>query len=115
MRDEDHRRFGLCPYTEKLLLQCLARNFVQSRERLVHEQDSRPECERAANGHSLLHSAGEFVRISVFEAIEPGNAKPMHRLALPVRARKVAARNLHCQHHVLKCRTPGEKQWPLEY
>ena len=58
VRDEDRGEFGGEPKAEQIAFELRARDFVQRRERLVHEQQPRLGRERAGDGGAHAHAAG---------------------------------------------------------
>ena len=57
VRDEQRRRVLLVPEPEEDVLHLLARDGVERRERLVHQQDVRLQQEGAREAHALLLAA----------------------------------------------------------
>src|SRR6266851_5874341 len=114
MGDEDDRGLGLLPEAEQFFLQRLARDLVERRERLVHQQDFWPERERAADRDALLHAAGQFMWISVLEPLEPGDLQPAPRFLFALDLRHATSRNLHRQDDVLQRGAPRQQQRALE-
>ena len=67
VRHEQHRELRVLPELQQLLLHLRARQRVERRERLVHQQDRGLHRHRARDGDALLHAAGQRVRIAVGE------------------------------------------------
>ena len=81
-------------------------------EGLVHQEHRRIMDEGAADAHPLAHSAGELVRITIFE---PGQAYALKQAQAPlaiIRQRKLAA--FHRKHHVVEGAAPVEQYRILE-
>jgi len=73
VRDEDDaldRQLTLLPQIDKIGAQIFRRQHVESRERLVHEQDIRMNDERAGKADALAHAAGQFARICGLVTVE---------------------------------------------
>src|SRR5260370_41803975 len=62
MGDKEHRLLGFFPDFQELLLQKSLVLFVQSRERLVHQQDFGIVRESSRDRYALLHAARKLVR-----------------------------------------------------
>ena len=71
VRDEQHRLVRCEPQRLEVEAHLLARQRVECAERLVHQQQRRVVDQRARNRHALAHSAGELVRITIGEILEP--------------------------------------------
>src|SRR3954471_15520958 len=80
-----HEQHGLTlafPDAQQQFLHQRARLVVERAERLVEQKDGRFVGERPRDGGSLLHAAGELLRIMVLEAGEADPTEPFtHRLA----------------------------------
>ena len=89
MRDEQHGRLHLPPQPDEQILHVEAGGRIEGAERLVHEDDPRPEDERPGDRHPLAHPAGKFVGIlgGVAARIEPHALDPLSplRIARPLR------------------------------
>ena len=70
MRDKNNGGLGLRANANEFGLHAFSRHFVESAERLIHEQQARLFGERPRNGHSLLHPARKLVGIPVGEVSE---------------------------------------------
>jgi hypothetical protein len=71
VRDEEHRLPVGFPDAEQELLHQRACLVVKRAERLVEQQDLGIVGERAGQGGSLLHAAGELLGEVIFEAFQP--------------------------------------------
>ncbi|MNT87713.1 hypothetical protein D3C72_2281620 [compost metagenome] len=67
MGDKYNRLPRLLPDLQQLILQQLPGLGIDSPEGLIHQQYLRIVCERAGNGHALLHAARQLIRIAVGE------------------------------------------------
>ncbi len=63
--DEQHSLSFAVPELEEFVLLLAARELIERAERLVHQQNRWIPGERAHDRHALLHSAREFVGISL--------------------------------------------------
>ena len=63
---------------------------VQRPERLVHQQDARPQCQRPGNSDALLHPAGELERITPREVRQPYDVEEAAGHIRPLLFRQVA-------------------------
>ena len=70
MGDEHRREAVLPPQAQQVVVEAVARDLVEGREGLVHEQDARPCHQRTGDRHAHLHAAGELARIGLLEALE---------------------------------------------
>ncbi len=68
--DEQHRRAEGFAQPAQEMSHVGAGHLVERGERLVHQQDRCVDGERPNQPHSLLHPAGEFVRVGVAEVAE---------------------------------------------
>ena len=108
--DEQDGLAGGPPDAQQLVLQRLAGLRVQCRERLVHQQHFGVEGEAAGDRHPLLHTAGQFVRITVgesgqadqFEVLAGDHAAPAPANSLGLQAElDIAPRGAPGQQRVL--------------
>src|SRR5258708_7221531 len=67
MRDEESRFWLGSQNFRDIALQLLAGNSVQSPKRLVHQKDIGVQRQRTSDADALLHPAGDFVRVELFE------------------------------------------------
>src|SRR5215207_1117472 len=81
VRDEEDGGLCLARQRDEQILHAEPRRGVESAERLVHEDDARPENQRAGDGHALAHAAGQLVRVLARVAchIEAHLADPLAR------------------------------------
>ena len=70
MRHEEHRCLRFLPQLVEQLLHAEPRGRIERAERLVHQDDARPEDQRARDRHALAHAAGELARILVSVALD---------------------------------------------
>src|SRR5882757_5564875 len=68
---EDHRQVGLGPDPAQLVVQHIAGDGVQRRERLVHQQQLAVLGERPGQCHALAHAAGQLVHPLAVRPAEP--------------------------------------------
>ena len=59
-----------CHKPQQLLVQMVARDFVERAERFVHQQQFGFEGERARDRHALLHAAGQLPRKFALEPVQ---------------------------------------------
>jgi hypothetical protein len=102
-----HRRLlQLLLNLQHLVTEQKPRLFIQRRERLVHQKDFRLGCERAGERNALAHATGQFVRITVFEAVEPNHVDEVARFLVALRL--AHAFDLERKGDILDHRAPGE-------
>ena len=65
MGDEDDRLVQRAPQREQIVVQAKPRDFVERRERLVHQKNIRVGDEGPRQRDPHLHAAGQFTRESV--------------------------------------------------
>src|SRR5438034_85985 len=75
--DEQERRVGAVEDRAELALQPSSRQRVERAERLVHQQDTRLERQRARDRDTLLHAARELVRVAVDRGGRPGQLEEL--------------------------------------
>ena len=68
MRDEHRGLFRRVPHAQQFGLHQFARLRVERRKRFVEQDHLGIDHERAREVDALLHAAGEFARMTVFEA-----------------------------------------------
>jgi hypothetical protein len=68
--DAPDRQPPLAPQIEKVRAPGFGREYVQSRERLVHQEDARMHDQRARESDALAHAAGKLAWIGRLETIE---------------------------------------------
>ena len=111
--DEHHRHRELAPQRDQIVVELETRDFVERRERLVHQQHARRGDERARDRDSHPHAAGKLARIGMGEVGEADARKRFHD------ARRggglVGAGELERQEHVAEHRRPGHQGRLLEY
>ena len=110
--DEENRDVDVTPDVEEVSLHLSAGLGVERAEGLVHEEDAGLVCESAGDGDALLHAAGEFVRVGVFEFREADEVDPFAGFGLGVEPRFSA--DLEAEHDVAFDREPGEEGVTLE-
>ena len=87
MGDETDRLAGLSPQFQKLFVQMITDDLVQRAERLVHQQQIGIESQRAGDGGTLLHAAGQLPREFPPEPVEPDEVqRTRHTLGFFYRA-----------------------------
>jgi hypothetical protein len=59
------------PERQEIVVELEARDLVERRERLVHQEKLRMGDERSRDRHAHLHAAAELARIGLLEAVEP--------------------------------------------
>src|SRR5580704_11852403 len=67
MSDEHDRLAVSFPYSQQFVLHDLARLRVKRAKRLIHQQDARPNAQRAGNSDALLHASRELTGKVVFK------------------------------------------------
>ncbi len=67
MRDHNDGLAPALPDTLNVAIEMLARQRVESSEWLVHKQHPRIRRQRARQGHTLAHAAGQFVNVGMLE------------------------------------------------
>jgi hypothetical protein len=70
MRDEDDGAAELALQPQDIVVELEAGDLVERGEGLVHEQQLRPQRERAGDRDAHLHAAGQLARIGVRELVE---------------------------------------------
>ena len=75
VRHVDHRLAGFPPHVGEQPLHVVARQRVERRERLVHQQHRRIVGQRAGDGDPLLHAAGQMVRERAGELLQLDQAQ----------------------------------------
>ena len=90
----------------------LARQGVESAERLVHQQQRRIVDQSAHDRHALLHAARQLGRILAFEIGKSDKPKQVMRAAKIGLAAEI--KDPDRQHHILKHRQPGQQHRRLE-
>ena len=113
MRDEHRREAVLPPQRQQVVVELVARDLVERRERLVHQQDLRMRHQRARDRDAHLHAAGEFARIGFLEALQPDQRQHLGRARL--RLALADARERQRQHHVLQRVRPRHQRRVLEH
>ncbi len=101
------------PDPHQLEAELLARHGVKRRERLVHQQHRRVMNERAADRNALLHAAGKFARIALFEAAEPDELDQLERAL--ARFALVEAKDFSRQQHVVEHGAPLQQHGLLKH
>src|SRR6478735_1383499 len=71
VRDEDDRLARLVPKSLQLRIEVVTRHGIEGTERLIHQQEIRIDDQRAADGHTLAHAAGQFPGKAVRIAVKP--------------------------------------------
>ena len=108
VRDEQHRESGVVPELQQLILHFAARERVERRKRLVHQENVGLHRHAAGNGNALLHAAGKRVRKAVRELGEVDLVDVFERLVLGCSPLELAARGQR-EHHVLLHRLPRQE------
>ena len=104
MGDEHRREAVLPPQRQQVVVEPVARDLVERRERLVHQQDLRLRHQRARDRDAHLHAAGELARIGLLEALEADQRQ--HLGGARLRLALADARERQRQHHVASARSP---------
>ena len=107
MGDENNRFLRLFPDTQQFLLQVFPRLGVKRGKRFIHQQHAGIVGQCPGNGHPLLHTAGQFMRIAVGEILQPHQFQIALADCLPLRRRYFL--DLQTKLHVLTHSPPGEK------
>ncbi len=103
-----HAGRRIAPQVHDLAAQVLRGQRIEGTERLVHEHDLGRHGESAREAHSLLHAAGQLLRVRLLEPVEAHEVDgPGHRVA-PRRA--VHAPGLEAHRHVFRHRKPGKER-----
>src|SRR5215203_3031364 len=86
MRHEEDRGFGLSPQLVEQLLHVEAGGRIERAEGLIHQDDARPEDQRACDRHTLAHAARQLARVFVRVAfyVESDLFDPRPRLISPL-------------------------------
>ena len=108
---DGHPAFG--PEIEEVGAQSLRRQYIERRERLVHEQDVRMHDQRARESHPLAHAARQLARIGGLEAVETDEIDRRQRALTNLGARQVL--RLESERDVLEHREPGKQREALEH
>src|SRR5690242_19723767 len=92
MGHEDDGAAPVLPDLQNFPLHALARRLIETNERLVHENHVGIRGKSARDGDTLLHAAGNLVRIVLFEPAQPHEVENFADLsALLVRRRSFYA------------------------
>ena len=86
---------------------------IQSRERLVHQQNLRLADEAATERHPAAHPAGKLMRIGLLEAAEPDKIE--HRTGAPQSLRRRHGASLERERDVLDRHPPRQQAIILEH
>src|SRR5262249_2339029 len=113
--DKDDAALGNAPEAQQFLLHRLARDLIESGERLIHHQNRWPERKCTAQRHALLHASGELVRQPVLKSGESDEFQPLACFGQPFLAAQVLLCNFESEHDVLDCRTPWQQERTLKY
>ncbi len=108
VRDEEHGEARVVPELQQLVLHLAARERVERREGLVHQQDIGFHRHPARDGHALLHSTGQRMRQAVGEFRQVDLGDCVSRL-LPCRLGAEPAARDERKHHVLGHRLPRQQ------
>lgn len=112
VRDEDHADAEFLPQAQQLVLQRGARDGVDRREGLVHQQDLGLVDQGAGHGNPLAHAAREFVRVAIRHLRQTDDIEEAPGL---VPAFGLAdATHLQAELDVLPHRHPGKQRILLE-
>jgi len=87
VRDEENGQPGLRPEPFQLLVQQVARDGVERRERLIHQEHVGVLRQRTGKSYPLLHATRQLVRAALFETVE---VDPVKQLGRHPGARRVA-------------------------
>ena len=90
MGDEDDGLLQVAPQLQQVVVEPKARDLVERRERLVHQQNVRIGDERARQRDPHLHAAGQFARIAVGEFGEADVRQRFQDLRVGLRRRHAA-------------------------
>jgi len=101
------------PDLQQFVLKLFARQRVKRTERLVHQKDIRIIGEHARDRHALLHAAGQLVRISIGEALEPDHPDKLVRRLVDLFACEMALSRPKAD--VLAHRHPREQRIVLKH
>ena len=74
---------GLAPHAQQFVLQAFAGRHVQSRERLVHQQDRGPHGERAGQRHALALAARQLPRPAIGKVRQADKPQRLHGALAP--------------------------------
>ena len=113
VRDEEPRELLGREEAHELLLQALAQQLVDGRERLVEEQQLGPGHERTSERRPHLHAARELVRQVVLEARQSDELQGVLRQRAPLLLRHAV--ELRVELHVAHEVAPGEQVRLLEH
>ena len=113
MGDEHRGEAVLPPQRQQVVVEPVARDLVERRERLVHQQDLRMRHQRARDRDAHLHAAGEFARIGFLEALQADQRQ--HLGGARLRLALADARERQRQHHVLQRVRPRHQGRVLEH
>ena len=101
MGDEDHGHLPPLPDAQQFQAHFLPRQGIQRAEGFIHEQHPRVLQQRPADGHALLHAAGQLARQPVLEAGQSGGRqqRPRPRLGVPAGLAHQPQREGHVAQH----------------
>src|SRR6266700_8102447 len=112
MGNEDDRLAQRLPERQQVVVEAKARDFVERRKRLVHQQELRLGDQRARDRGAHLHPARELARIALREAGKTDTRE--RRIDARWRVRLEPGK-LQRQAHVRRHRRPGHQRRLLEY
>ena len=103
VRHEHHRAAEFLPQRQQVLLQLVAGELVECRERFVHQQQAWACHQRAGDRNAHAHSAGELPRTRRLEAVEADAMQRLvhlrHRLSRAA-CRRGATAGTRCRRHL---------------
>jgi hypothetical protein len=106
MSNKQNRLVRLTPEVLNAMMQLRAGLGIQSRKRLIHQQDGRVHDQRAGDGDPLPHSAGQFVN-EFFRAA--GKMHHLQRASDAIRSFRLRnAGHFHAEFDILGGGKPGK-------
>ncbi|MEY9542881.1 hypothetical protein ABIE85_005941 [Bradyrhizobium diazoefficiens] len=113
VRDIDRAHAAVGEKADEVLHQQLAGLRIQRRERLVHQQDGRPDRQRPRNPDALAHAAGELLWIGLAKIGQAGAAQRILDQRAALRRRELGVQQR--EFNVLLDRRPGQQRKILEH
>ena len=114
VRDHERRLPGVAHQPQHLVLQRPARQCVECRERLVHQQQLRFDGERPGDADALLHAPGKFGRLAARRLAQAHQVQHLRRVLLHLGARPAAMAGPHGEGDVAQRGQPRQQRVGLE-
>ena len=115
VRHHEHRldrHPAFAPQIEQIGTQRLRRQHVERRKGFIHQQNFRPDDERAGKANALAHTARQLLRIGTFKTVETDEVDGCERPLAPLG--RSDALSLETKLDVLQHRQPGKERKALK-